>query len=81
VLNQLADIRDEEQIRREVQQVLNTFGTVESIHVFSPTPGNGQRVILATMLQVEHAIEAATRLGLRSFGLKSLIIPLPGRHD
>ncbi|GAB5604837.1 hypothetical protein [Sideroxyarcus sp. TK5] len=77
MLSRLAELDSEEEITRLIQQVLGTFGTVESIHFFEPTAQNPQRIVLATMIATEPASLACSTLGLRAFGHKSLIIPVP----
>lgn len=79
--SKLMSAQNEEEIRQFVYQALSKFGSVESIHVFGPTSSNSHSVILATMLNGEQAINAASDLGLRIFGYKSLIIPMVNKDD
>ncbi|MBU1213756.1 MAG: RNA-binding protein [Gammaproteobacteria bacterium] len=76
MLSRLAELHSEKEIKQHIQQVLNTFGDVESIHIFEPTKENPQSIALATMADVAQASQVSSSLGLRAFGHKSLIIPL-----
>lgn len=79
MLSRLAELHSEEEIKQRIQQVLGTFGDVESIHIFAPTKDNPQSIALATMQSMELASMVSSSLGLRAFGHKSLIIPI-ARH-
>ena len=76
MLSRLADLHSDEEIKLHIEQVLGTFGDVESVHIFAPTRENPHSIALATMTSMEHASQVSSSLGLRAFGHKSLIIPL-----
>ncbi|MFH2135160.1 MAG: hypothetical protein ABII81_08285 [Pseudomonadota bacterium] len=65
-----------EDIKQHVAHALSAYGEVESVHILEPAPSNPQHIVLATMIDIEQARTASSSLGLRSFGHKSLIIPI-----
>jgi len=72
----LADFGSNEEIKQHVTHALSAYGEVESVHIFEPAPSNPQHIVLATMIDMEQARIASSSLDLRSFGHKSLIIPV-----
>lgn len=76
MLLSLAEFRNNEEIKQYVAQALSAYGDVESVHIFEPAPSNPQHIVLATMINMEQARIASSSLALRSFGHKSLIIPV-----
>lgn len=70
------EFRNKEEIKQHVTHALSAYGEVESVHIFEPAPSNPRHIVLATMLDIEQARIASSSLGLRSFGHKSLIIPI-----
>ncbi|MBU0689782.1 MAG: hypothetical protein KJ850_01310 [Gammaproteobacteria bacterium] len=75
LINQ-AEFHSKEAIKQHVVHALSAYGVVESIHILEPAPSNPVLLILATMIDMEQARIASSSLGLRSFGHKSLIIPI-----
>jgi len=76
MLLSLAEFRNNEELKQHVAQALSAYGQVESVHIFEPAPSNPQHIVLATMIDIEQARIASSSLALRSFGHKSLIIPV-----
>jgi hypothetical protein len=76
-----AEFNSKDEVKQYVTQALSAFGSVQSVHIFEPVPSNPQRIVLATMLDMEQARIASSSLSLRSFGHKSLIIPITQQHS
>ncbi len=81
VLKQLHISQGEDHIVERVRQTLTGFGAVESVHFVNTKPGQDRPIVLATMLTIEQAVEAANSLGVPIFGQKSLIIRLAQDSD
>lgn len=81
MLRQLHISQGEAHIVEIVRQTLTGFGAVESVHFVNVRPGKDSPIILATMLTIEQAVEAANTLGVPIFGQKSLIIRLAEDSD